>query len=66
MLKCKDKVVHPQNIYGGVGGHYFPGPGIGGALPSPEFFSRIGFGLSGFCTLSSECALAGPIVWSSP
>ncbi|KAL3738916.1 hypothetical protein ACJRO7_020318 [Eucalyptus globulus] len=61
MLKSKDKAVHPQNIYGGTGGYYFPGPGTGGALPNPGFAGGIGFGPSGFCTFPGGCVPATPI-----
>ncbi|KAI3420756.1 SBP-type domain-containing protein [Psidium guajava] len=61
-LKSKDRVIRPQNIYGGVGGYYFPGPGTGGALPSPGFVGGVGFGPSGFCTLPGGCVPTGPTV----
>ncbi|KAF7851256.1 hypothetical protein BT93_L4260 [Corymbia citriodora subsp. variegata] len=59
-LKSKDKVVRPQNIYGGGGGYYIPGPGMSGALPSP-LYGGFGFGPSGFCTFPGGCVPASPL-----
>uniref|UniRef100_A0A5B7CDY1 Uncharacterized protein n=1 Tax=Davidia involucrata TaxID=16924 RepID=A0A5B7CDY1_DAVIN len=59
-LKGEERVEHPQNFIGGIGGTIPASPGFGGSIPS---IPSPGFSFSSFCSLPGvNCVPVQPTI----